>query len=208
VKKDSKRAGAKSTGRRPVKRVAPKARAVTKRRTPAGKGARPRVRKKGSRKRGGQKVLSDGCSATVEVVEIAGAEKDEGASSVTCAVAPVGGTKKGRKRAKGGAKPKGQRVSAVTCRAMAAVGHEVRAKLLVKLLEGPATYKALKRVAKQEAGPLYHHISQLRLAGLILPKQRDLYELTRGGRNLILVVLAMSPLVRDRRRRPVDARSR
>lgn len=90
-----------------------------------------------------------------------------------------------------------------TCAALAALGHAQRVKLLLKLLDGPATYRALKRVSKLKPGPLYHHINQLRLAGLILPKQRDLYELTRGGRNLILTVLAVEPLIRDTRRRPM-----
>ena len=66
------------------------------------------------------------------------------------------------------------RLNKRVCVAMAAAGHEVRGKLMLKLLDGPATYRALKRMTKLEAGPLYHHINQLRLAGLILPKQRDL----------------------------------
>ena len=95
------------------------------------------------------------------------------------------------------------RVNKQVCVAMAAAGHEVRAKLMLKLLDGPAIYRALKRVTKLEAGPLYHHINQLRLAGLILPKQRDLYELTRGGRNLILAMMVLDRAVHDRRRRPI-----
>ena len=90
-----------------------------------------------------------------------------------------------------------------TCRSLAAMGHAQRAKLMAKLLEGPATYRALQKVTGLKAGPLYHHVNQLRLAGLILPKQRDLYELTRGGRNLILAALAAGSLIRDKRRRPV-----
>ena len=87
---------------------------------------------------------------------------------------------------------------------MAAVGHVVRMKIVRKLLEGPLTYRALKRLTKLKPGPLYHHVNQLRLAGLILPKQRDLYELTRGGRNVILCALATAPLTRDLRRRPSE----
>jgi len=97
------------------------------------------------------------------------------------------------------------RASASTCRAFAAAGHPTRAKLLAKLVDGPATYRALQYATKLAAGPLYHHINQLRLAGLILPKQRDIYELTRGGRNLIVVMAAVEPLLRDGRRRPVGA---
>jgi len=90
-----------------------------------------------------------------------------------------------------------------TCRAFAAAGHPTRARLLARLLEGPATYRALQKATKLAAGPLYHHINQLRLAGLILPKQRDLYELTRGGRNLLVVMAAVEPLLQDKRRRAV-----
>lgn len=95
------------------------------------------------------------------------------------------------------------RLNKQVCVALAAAGHEVRGKLMLKLLDGPATYRALKRVTRLEPGPLYHHINQLRLAGLILPKQRDLYELTRGGRNLILAMMVLDRAVHDRRRRPI-----
>ncbi|MCH7595689.1 MAG: hypothetical protein IID35_03940 [Planctomycetes bacterium] len=73
----------------------------------------------------------------------------------------------------------------------------------MKLLDGPCTYAALQKVSKLKAGPLYHHINQLRLSGLVLPKQRDLYELTRGGRNLALVAIVAGSVARDVRRRPL-----
>jgi predicted transcriptional regulator len=88
---------------------------------------------------------------------------------------------------------------------LSALGSTHRVRILAKLLEGPATYRALQKVTRLKAGPLYHHISQLRMAGLIGPKQRDLYELTRGGRNLLLVALAMPGLARDSRTRPQPA---
>jgi hypothetical protein len=50
----------------------------------------------------------------------------------------------------------------------------------------------LKARTHCKAGPLYHHIAQLRLAGLILPKQRDNYELLPLGRNAVMCALAMS----------------
>lgn len=82
-----------------------------------------------------------------------------------------------------------------------ALGHAGRVKILVKLLEGPATYGTLVKVTQMKAGPLYHHVNQLRLAGLIRPKERDLYLLTRGGRNVLLIGLAMCQLGNDRRER-------
>ncbi len=85
---------------------------------------------------------------------------------------------------------------------ISASGHLQRLKLMNKLLDGPATYRALQRMTKLKPGPLYHHINQLRLAALLLPKQRDLYELTRAGRNVVLGMLVIIPLISDPRRRP------
>ncbi len=92
---------------------------------------------------------------------------------------------------------------------LAALGSVHRVKLMAKLLEGPATYQALRKATGLLAGPLYHHIAQLRLAGLIRPKERDLYDLTCGGRNVLLVALALPGLAKDARARPqppVDSR--
>jgi len=86
--------------------------------------------------------------------------------------------------------------------AICAAAHSVRVRIMVELLEGPAIYRTLKKLTKLKPGPLYHHINQLRLGGLINPKERDLYELTRGGRNLILVLAAARTLIHDKRRRP------
>ncbi|MFQ5461817.1 MAG: hypothetical protein ACE5E5_04230 [Phycisphaerae bacterium] len=95
------------------------------------------------------------------------------------------------------------RAGATIADTFASLGHPMRVKVLTKLIEGPATYRSLQRVTKAKPGPLYHHLNQLRLSALMLPKQRDLYELTRGGRNLIVGALALARLVRDPRRRPV-----
>ena len=146
-----------------------------------------------------------GCAALIIVQERAGQELDESVETWVIGDSPVR-----ERRGRGAAAPRstrtrGGRVSPTTCRALAAVGHVQRGKIMSKLLDGPATYRALQRVTKLKAGPLYHHINQLRLAGLMLPKQRDLYELTRGGRNLILTVLAMGRLIKDTKRRPMGA---
>ncbi len=88
-------------------------------------------------------------------------------------------------------------------RAWNALGHAQRLRILQRLLDGPATYQAVRRATGLKVGPLYHHINHLRLAGLIRPKQRDLYELTRGGRNLTLGAILLGSLARDRRQRPL-----
>jgi len=144
----------------------------------------------------------DGCAAVIVVAERAGNAVEHGRAASQVIVSADAGTaaraEKGGRRTAGGRRT----IPAKTCGALAAVGHEQRLRLLRKLLQGPATYRSLQKVTKLKAGPLYHHVNQLRLAGLILPKQRDLYELTRGGRNLVLVAMALGSLIRDTRRRP------
>lgn len=109
----------------------------------------------------------------------------------------------GRGRTRGRLATSGRAVVSPRCRrALATLGHAQRLRIMLKLLEGPGTYRTLQKATKLKVGPLYHHVKELRLAGLLLPKQRDLYELTRAGRNLILLALAAGTLVGDRRRRP------
>ncbi|MCK4627151.1 MAG: winged helix-turn-helix transcriptional regulator [Phycisphaerae bacterium] len=86
--------------------------------------------------------------------------------------------------------------------AWAAAGNVHRLRILNFLLEGPATYRHLQKTSGLQVGPLYHHIGKLRLAGLMTPKQRDLYALTRAGRNLALLTTVVGPLLKDSRLRP------
>lgn len=88
-------------------------------------------------------------------------------------------------------------------RVLSAFGNPHRLEILTALLYGPATYRTLQRASKLKAGPFYHHINQLRLAGFLGPKTRDLYVLTRAGRNALLVALSLAPLLKDRRIRPL-----
>lgn len=88
-------------------------------------------------------------------------------------------------------------------RVLSAFGSPHRLQILLALLYGPATYRTLQRAAKLKAGPFYHHINQLRLAGFLGPKTRDVYVLTRAGRNALLVALSLAPLLKDKRARPL-----
>jgi len=133
--------------------------------------------------------VKDGCILTVSVVERQGQLVDR-------ADATVVSTAKGieTRRASGIVKDTAYR--------LAAVGHPKRLAILALLLEGPAVYRAVQKKTSLRPGPLYHHVNQLRLAGLIRPKERDLYELTRGGRNVVLIATALSKLAKDGRSRP------
>ncbi len=180
------RRSARSTGRKPKKGAAlrPRGRGAASRKRVASSPTFPKLR------------WQDGCAAMLMIAERVGGVWEHVTHRCEVQMPGTGASS----RAAGGRLP---RISRRTCQALAAFGHPQRLKIMAKLLEGPATYRSLQKVTKLKAGPLYHHISQLRLAGLILPKQRDLYALTRGGRNLILMAAVLGPLIRDGRRRPV-----
>lgn len=144
------------------------------------------------------------CSATVTIVERFAGGRDSATKSLqiplwSMTMSADAGPRKpvGVNRRRGASVRPTSRV----CAAFAALGNSARMVILQLLLDGPATYRALQKATGLAAGPLYHHVNQLRLAGLILPKQRDLYELTRGGRNLYMIALTLAPLTGDRRRR-------
>lgn len=143
-----------------------------------------------------------GCSSLIYIQERNGKHIDQ-FFNASIFLTPKSG-KSNKTHRKGG--PVTSRIKNVSVRiatALSAVAHPVRIKILMKLLEGPMIYRSLQKLTKLKAGPLYHHINQLRLAGLILPKQRDLYELTRGGRNLSMIIMTLGSAVVDRRRRPL-----
>jgi len=81
-------------------------------------------------------------------------------------------------------------------RLLAAIAHPQRIAVLRLLLAGEATHKALSKATGLKAGPLYYHIRELRSAGLIGPKVRDLYMLTKRGRRVTLGILALERLAR------------
>jgi DNA-binding HxlR family transcriptional regulator len=90
-----------------------------------------------------------------------------------------------------------QRLAAV----LTGVGHAQRLAILAELLRGPGTYQQLVKATGQASGPLYHHVNKLRLAGMVRPAARDLYELTPRGEDLVLALMAVDRMF-GRRRSP------
>ena len=146
-------------------------------------------------------LRADGCGVALYLAERAGATSEYVSSEYEVRSSiRLNGNRPKKRSTVGGRRAV---ITEATCRALSTLGHLQRVRILMKLLDGPCTYAALQKVSKLKAGPLYHHINQLRLSGLVLPKQRDLYELTRGGRNLALVAIVAGSVARDVRRRPL-----
>jgi predicted transcriptional regulator len=64
----------------------------------------------------------------------------------------------------------------------AGFAHPQRVLLVRTLMEGATRYSELRVALGAKAGPLYHHIKQLRLCGLLEAGPRDTYQLTMRGR--------------------------
>ena len=72
------------------------------------------------------------------------------------------------------------------------LGSTHRIRVLMTLAGGGVTYQHLVKATKLKAGPLYHHVNQLRLVGLIRPRERDLYEITPKGTRALLMAAGMA----------------
>ncbi len=94
-----------------------------------------------------------------------------------------------------------EKLRAETIQALGAAAHRQRVRILCRLLDGSASYADLEQVTGAHAGPLYHHINQLRMSGLLLPKERNVYDLTVTGQRLIAGLHALDGALDAARRR-------
>lgn len=139
------------------------------------------------------------CQAVVTVSERSGSRKDRAHGSFAVGPAVIQRSAKFMRNRRLMKSALNELQRPMARQALAALGHPMRVRILAKLLEGTMVYQAMKKLTRLQPGPLYHHINQLRLSGLVNSKERNLYELTRGGRNLILVTLAARTIIVDRR---------
>lgn len=63
----------------------------------------------------------------------------------------------------------------------AGFAHPQRVLLVRTLMSGATRYRELRVALGAKAGPLYHHVRQLRLCGLLQMGRRDVYRLTDKG---------------------------
>lgn len=93
-------------------------------------------------------------------------------------------------------------------RILAAIAHPQRLAILFKLLACEGSHQMLARVTGLKAGPLYYHLRELRAAGLIGPKVRDLYVLSPAGTRTLLAIIATGRLHSNGQYDPGFRRSR
>lgn len=79
---------------------------------------------------------------------------------------------------------------------LAALGSMHRLRIINLLLLGTASYRALVKATGLLAGPMYHHLRHLELAGLLESKQRNEYALTRRGKRIGAVARALGQVLK------------
>lgn len=78
------------------------------------------------------------------------------------------------------------------CNAMA---NPRRVAMLKAIFTGAGSYAQLSETLGLKAGPLYHHVRELRLAGLLKLAQRDTYRLTEYGKYALLLACLSESLL-------------
>jgi DNA-binding transcriptional ArsR family regulator len=80
-------------------------------------------------------------------------------------------------------------------RLFTAFAHPQRVSIMKAIYTGAASYADLREKVGLKAGPMYHHIKELRLAGVVSDGPRDLYRLTPRGEKALIVVCSMSSIL-------------
>lgn len=67
------------------------------------------------------------------------------------------------------------------------LAHPDRIRLAIAMMTGADTHMKLSTQTRLAAGPLYHHLRAMQLAGLVHQPSRNFYTLTERGETLLLI---------------------
>jgi len=76
----------------------------------------------------------------------------------------------------------------------AAFGHPQRVAIMKAIFAGAGTYADLREKVGLKAGPMYHHLRELRLAGVLADGPRDVYRLTGLGRDALMIACSIASI--------------
>ncbi len=77
---------------------------------------------------------------------------------------------------------------------LSAFGHPQRVAIIKAIFAGAGRYADLREKVPLKPGPMYHHLRELRLAGVLADGPRDVYELTPMGRDALMIVCTLATL--------------
>ncbi|MBI5762879.1 MAG: hypothetical protein HZA51_05060 [Planctomycetes bacterium] len=72
------------------------------------------------------------------------------------------------------------------------LAHPDRIRLAIAMMTGADTHMKLSTETRLAAGPLYHHLRAMQLAGLVHQPSRNFYTLTEQGETLLLITACIS----------------
>ncbi len=73
-------------------------------------------------------------------------------------------------------------------------GHPQRVAIAKAIFTGAGRYADLRERVGLKAGPMYHHLRELRLAGVLADGPRDVYRLTPQGRDALILACSLASL--------------
>ncbi|MBN1344789.1 MAG: winged helix-turn-helix transcriptional regulator [Phycisphaerae bacterium] len=82
---------------------------------------------------------------------------------------------------------------------LCAFAHPQRVAIIKAIFTGAGTYADLRERVGLKAGPMYHHLRELKLAGVLADGPRDVYRLTRQGKDALILACSLATL-HDRNR--------
>lgn len=74
---------------------------------------------------------------------------------------------------------------------LSGLAHPDRIRLAVAILTGADTHMKLRTETRLAAGPLYHHLRAMQLAGLVQQPSRNFYTLTELGERFLLIAACL-----------------
>jgi predicted transcriptional regulator len=80
-------------------------------------------------------------------------------------------------------------------RLLSAFAHPQRVAIMKAIYTGAGTYAALRSKVGLKAGPMYHHLRELRLAGVLADGPRDVYRLTSKGRDALIIACSLGSIL-------------
>lgn len=78
---------------------------------------------------------------------------------------------------------------------LSAFANPHRVAIMKAIFTGAGSYAELRKRVGLKAGPMYHHLRELRLAGMLADGSRDMYDLTTQGRDLLAIMCSLPSLI-------------
>lgn len=88
----------------------------------------------------------------------------------------------------------GEVSDAALAKLLSGFAHPQRVAIVKAIFTGAGTYADLRERVGLKAGPMYHHLRELRLAGVLADGPRDVYRLTQQGTDALMMACSLASI--------------